>query len=73
MRLLRFCILAAVGLYSAGCSQSDGYTDEQRLCIARQFSQYDSKKLDECVAACKACRSGTTTTCTTSCGLKGAS
>jgi hypothetical protein len=72
MQLRRLSILASIVLCIAGCSKDDGYTDEQRFCIARHFSRYDSQKLDQCVDACIACRSGTTTTCTTSCKLKGA-
>ena len=70
-RYSRFCG-AAMALLVAGCSKSDGYSQQQRLCIAQKFPGYDSTKMDECVAACKACLNGNTITCTTSCTLKGA-
>jgi hypothetical protein len=48
------------------------YSDQQRVCIAQRFKQFDPKTLSQCVDACKACMSGSTATCTTSCKLKGA-
>jgi hypothetical protein len=49
------------------------YSDEQRACIAQRYSQFDSKKLSQCVDVCKACMKGNTATCNTACWLKGAS
>jgi hypothetical protein len=49
------------------------YSDEQRACIAQRYSQFDGKKLSQCVDVCKACMKGSTATCNTSCWLKGAS
>ena len=71
MRALTFCILAAALL--AGCSNKSEYTDKQLICIAKQYKVYDAKVFDQCVNVCKSCMGGTTTTCTTSCKLKGAS
>jgi hypothetical protein len=63
-------MLAAVLL--AGCSKDPEYTDEQRICIARLYRDFDAQQMSQCVNVCKACMGGTTTTCTTSCTLKGA-
>jgi uncharacterized protein YcfL len=71
MRTLILCIIAAVLL--AACSNEPEYTDQQQACIARQYKIYDRKQIDQCLNVCKSCMSGTTTTCTTSCKLKGAS
>ena len=49
------------------------YSDEQRACIAQRYSQFDAKKLSQCVDGCKACMKGNTATCNTACWLKGAS
>ena len=61
----------AVGV--ASCSKDDEYTDQQRACITRHYTNYDAKKLSQCVDVCMACMRGTTVTCNTSCKLKGAS
>lgn len=70
MRTLYLGMLAAVLL--TGCSNEPEYTDQQQACIAKQYKEYDSKQLNQCVNVCKYCLAGTTTTCTTSCNLKGA-
>jgi hypothetical protein len=58
----------------AGCSNEPEYSDQQRACIAKLYSSYDAKQMDQCVNVCKSCMSGSTVTCTctTSCNLKGA-
>ena len=71
MRTLIHCTVTAMLL--AACSNEPEYTDQQQACIARQYKVYDRKQLDQCLNVCKSCMSGTTTTCTTSCKLKGAS
>jgi hypothetical protein len=48
------------------------YSDEQRACIAQRYSQFDARKLSQCVDVCRACMKGSVATCTTSCWLKGA-
>jgi len=57
----------------AACSQEAEYSDQQRVCIAQRFGNFDASKLNQCVDACKACMNGNTVTCSTSCKLKGAS
>ena len=70
MRTLGLYILAAAWL--TGCSNEPEYTYEQRLCIAKQYEHYDANQMSQCVNVCKSCMGGSTTTCTTSCTLKGA-
>jgi hypothetical protein len=70
MRTLSMGMLAAVLL--TGCSNEPEYTDQQRVCIARLYKDYDTKQMSQCVNVCKSCMGGNTTTCTTSCTLKGA-
>ena len=56
----------------ASCTPNDDVTGSTGVCAARLYSPYDPKNLNQCVAACIACDHGVTTTCTTSCTLKGA-
>lgn len=55
-----------------GCKGEDEYSDQDRRCIAKNYSNYDPKQVDQCVKVCIACMKGNTVTCTTSCKLKGA-
>jgi hypothetical protein len=41
-------------------------------CARKLFTPYNPKNMKQCVAVCIACESGVTTTCSTSCTLKGA-
>jgi hypothetical protein len=50
------------------CSKSDDATGSIDSCSIA----YNLKVLDQCVAACLKCQHGVTTTCATSCKLKGA-
>lgn len=71
---LRTCsVVIAAAIVVASCSKEPEYTDTQRACIAQHYGKYDPTNLNQCVDICKACMKGTTTTCTTSCKLKGAS
>jgi hypothetical protein len=70
---LRTCtFVISVAMVAGSCSQEPEYT-AQRACIAQRYSKYDAAKLNQCVDVCINCMRGTTTTCTTSCKLKGAS
>jgi hypothetical protein len=57
----------------ASCSKEPEYSEGQRVCIAQRYTDFDAKKLSQCVDVCKACMNGTIATCNTSCKLKGAS
>jgi hypothetical protein len=54
------------------CSQSEVATGSASACAAELFPSYNPKALDQCIAVCKKCEHGVTTTCSTSCTLKGA-
>ena len=41
-------------------------------CANRLYTPYNPKNMKQCVAVCIACERGVTTTCSTSCTLKGA-
>ena len=70
MRRLCMSMLAAVLL--TGCSNEPEYTDQQRVCIATLYKDYDAKQMSQCVNVCKSCMGDNITTCTRSCNLKGA-
>jgi PBP1b-binding outer membrane lipoprotein LpoB len=70
MRTLSALMLLATVLM--GCSNEPEYSDQQRACIAKLYSNYDAKQMNQCVNVCKSCMGGSTVTCTTSCNLKGA-
>jgi hypothetical protein len=54
----------------AACSQGGDVTGATSQCKASL--PYDEKNFDQCIAACIKCENGVTTTCATSCRLKGA-
>ena len=68
----RYGLFGAVVLMAAACSPAEETTGSVNECIALNFPSYNPKAMDQCVAACKECQNGVTTTCTTSCTLKGA-
>ena len=69
----RVGLMLAAALMVAACSQQEpdatGSIDD---CARNLFPSYKPKIYDQCVAVCKKCQRGITTTCTTSCTLKGA-
>jgi hypothetical protein len=69
----RFAVLIATTLALVSCTPEDDVTGSiHNKCATELFASYNPKKLDQCVAACIKCDRGTTTTCSTSCTLKGA-
>jgi hypothetical protein len=68
-------IIAALALVTllltAACSPTPS-ADSISKCIASNFPSYNSKDREQCIAACIKCEKGVTTTCATSCSLKGA-
>jgi hypothetical protein len=73
VRLRSLSVLTALAIGLASCSQEEGYTEQQRACIAQRYPNYNARQLSQCVDVCRACMTGTTVTCNTSCKLKGAS
>lgn len=70
--MLRCALLVALVLMTAACRSDDDTTGSVDQCMVANFPSYNPKEMDQCVAACKKCQHGVTTTCTTSCMLKGA-
>jgi hypothetical protein len=65
-------LAVVVAIVMSSCSpegDASGYTNK---CATDSFPSYNPKVLQQCVAACIKCENGTTTTCSTSCTLKGA-
>ena len=38
-------VLTAIALGLASCSKEDGYTEQQRACIAQRYKDYDARHL----------------------------
>jgi hypothetical protein len=69
----RFVVLIVTALVLISCKPDDDVTGSiHNKCAANLYQPYNPKALDQCVAACIRCDRGTTTTCSTSCTLKGA-
>ncbi len=64
-------VLAACVLL-VSCSPEPDMTGSTNSCAAKLYSAYNPKDLNQCVDVCINCNRGTTTTCSTSCTLKGA-
>jgi hypothetical protein len=76
MRLAGLLLLACFAVGLSACSDDrdqPAYTEQQRLCIAQRYNNYDPKQLKQCLDVCKTCMNGSVITCNTSCKLKGAS
>ena len=70
MRTIIVIVLSVAAL--AACSPDNDVTGSIGSCANKLFSPFNRKDMKQCVAACIACDHGITTTCTTSCTLKGA-
>ena len=70
MRAIFLIVLSAAAL--ASCKPDNDVTGSIEGCVAKLYSSYNPKDAKQCVAACIACDHGVTTTCSTSCMLKGA-
>ncbi len=70
MRAIIAIMLTTAAL--AGCTPDDDVTGSIGLCARKLYSAYNPKDMKQCVAGCIACQRGLTTTCSTSCTLKGA-
>jgi len=68
----RHAILALLALACAACNGDEDVTGSTSKCANDLFKPYHSKVMEQCLAVCKQCERGTTTTCSTSCNLKGA-
>jgi hypothetical protein len=72
VHMRRFAALATLAVVMAACSPGGEATGSINSCATELFPAYNPKIMDQCVAVCKKCDRGVTTTCTTSCTLKGA-
>ena len=69
---MQMAILAmALVVMLTGCSQ-ESTPESVADCKIQKFPGYNPKDMNQCVKACITCENGVTTTCTTSCTLKGA-
>jgi hypothetical protein len=69
---MRVVVLFASALILVGCRDNQATGSFNTSCAEKLYSQYNPKNFDQCVTVCNKCERGTTTTCTTSCRLKGA-
>lgn len=68
-------LIAAIGLVallSLTACAPDPTPDSVSRCVAAHFPSYNAKDREQCIAACIKCKNGVTTTCATSCSLRGA-
>ena len=70
--MLRVLALLAVAVVVVSCTPEEETTGSLGKCATDPSYSYNPRIFDQCVAACKKCDHGVTTTCTTSCTLKGA-
>jgi hypothetical protein len=69
----RFVVLIAAALMMISCSPEQDVTGSiHNKCATDLYSNFNPKSMDQCMAVCGKCDRGTTTTCSTSCMLKGA-
>jgi hypothetical protein len=68
----RTVALIGLALVLVSCSPASDVTGSTNKCESDLFPSYNSKDLRQCVSACIKCQNGVTTTCSTSCTLKGA-
>jgi hypothetical protein len=71
-RLVRVGLLFAAALVMVSCNKEPEAAGSIDDCARKLYPSYNPKVFDECVAVCKSCQHGVTTTCSTSCTLKGA-
>ncbi|XIA66520.1 hypothetical protein ACFIOY_11340 [Bradyrhizobium sp. TZ2] len=72
MRAIIAIVLSAVALAACTPESNNDITGSVGNCARKLYSQYNPKDMKQCVAVCIACERGVTTTCSTSCTLKGA-
>jgi hypothetical protein len=68
----RFAVLVAMTCAVGSCSPEEEVTASTNKCATNIYPSYNPKVFDQCVAVCIKCNRGVTTTCSTSCTLKGA-
>jgi hypothetical protein len=71
-RMVRVAGLIVLTVLMAACSPDGDVTGSTNKCATNLFPSYNPKDLKQCIEACIKCDNGVTTTCATSCTLKGA-
>ncbi len=73
-RLLRLAVIAILSLAVLSCNEQQPETtgSTPNACATNLYANYNPANMEQCVNVCLRCERGTTTTCTTSCTLKGA-
>ena len=66
----RFAVLIAAVSGVISCSPGD--TEATHKCATGIYPSYNPKVLEQCMGVCIKCDHGVTTTCSTSCSLRGA-
>ena len=72
MRVIIAIVLSAAALAACTPESNADVTGSVDNCARKLYSEYNPKDKKQCVAVCIACERGVTTTCSTSCTLKGA-
>lgn len=72
MRKIIAIVLSAAALASCMPESKNDVTGSIGSCAQKLYSPYNPRDMKQCVAVCIACERGVTTTCSTSCKLKGA-
>jgi len=71
--IIELMAIASLGLLMLSCkSETVETTESVNACAAKLYGHYDPANKEQCVNVCLRCERGVTTTCTTSCSLKGA-
>jgi hypothetical protein len=72
MRFFAVLLALTLACVVASCWPEEETTASIGKCATDPTYSFNPRVLEQCVAACRKCDHGTTTTCTTSCTLKGA-
>jgi hypothetical protein len=70
MRAIIAIVLCAAAL--AACTPDNNEVTGSISCANKLYTPYNPRDMKQCVSVCIACDRGVTTTCSTSCTLKGA-
>lgn len=71
--IVELTTIAFLGLLLLSCKPETVETaGPANACAAKLYDHYDPANMEQCVNVCLRCERGVTTTCATSCSLKGA-
>jgi hypothetical protein len=72
MRAIIAIIVSAAALAACTPESNNDVTGSVGNCARKLYSAYNPKEMKQCIAVCIQCERGVTTTCSTSCKLRGA-